>query len=468
MNAGPHIGFALEIIQADVLARLNRNEGRDVFFLTGADEHGAKIAKTAEKLKKTPQELVDANSSKFKKLEKTLHISNDDFIRTTDKTRHWPGVEKLWEALVQSGDIYKKTYRGLYCTGHEAFITEKDLTGGVCVVHKTKPENIEEENYFFRLSKYSKEIESKIKSGELRILPLSRKNEILSLIGQGLEDISFSRPTKDLRWGIPVPEDASQTIYVWCDALSNYITALGYGGADGDKFKKYWPADVHIIGKDILRFHAAIWPAMLLSARLPLPKTVWVHGFVTIGGEKMSKSLGNVIDPIEIAEKYGGDSLRYYLLREIPAGEDGEFDLEKFKERHNADLSKGIGNFISRVLALAEKNPAVEPLPALFGEISKNAKSNVADLVKNFKFGEALAGIWQIIAAGDKYIDDKKPWTLDSNSEEYRKIIGSLLYLVSEIGKLIEPFMPSTSEKIAEAVENKKNILLFPRISIDD
>ncbi|MBI4919716.1 methionine--tRNA ligase [Candidatus Azambacteria bacterium] len=469
MNAGPHIGHALEFVQADVLARRHRAKGDDVFFLTGADEHGVKIARTAEKSGKTPKQLVDENSSKFKKLAEILDISNDDFIRTSDQERHWPGAQKLWSALVDSGDIYKKAYRGLYCAGHEAFVAEKDLIGGVCAIHKTKPEIIEEENYFFRLSKYSEEIKSKIENEELRIFPVSRKNEILSLINEGLEDVSFSRPSKDLNWGIPVPGDDSQTIYVWCDALSNYITALGYGQDSGKRqaasgmFKKYWPADIHVIGKDILRFHAAIWPGMLLAAKLPLPKTIWAHGFITAGGEKMSKSLGNLVDPFEIIGKYGVDALRYYLLREIPSGEDGEFTYEKFEERYNADLAKGLGNLASRVLTLAAKSD-ISLEPKIFETVIADADKNIGESLKDFKFSDALYGIWRIIAAGDKYVDDKKPWTLSPDSDEYKKIVGALLYLVSEIGKLVAPFLPDTSDKIAEAVESKKSIALFPRL----
>jgi len=257
-NSPPHIGFALELIQADVLARYQRSLGKETFFLTGTDEHGVKIARAAEEAVEEPRKFCDKISSKFKDLTKVLNISNDDFIRTTDKKRHWPAVEKIWLKLKANNDLYKKKYKGLYCSGCEAFITQKDLTRGKCVIHQKKPEIIEEENYFFRLSKYSKAIESAIKKDELKIIPQARKNEVLSFIKQGLEDVSFSRPRKDLKWGIPVPGDASQTIYVWADALSNYISALGYDKND-HRFKKFWPADIHCIGKDILRLKNMVW-----------------------------------------------------------------------------------------------------------------------------------------------------------------------------------------------------------------
>ncbi len=478
VNAPPHIGHALEFIEADVLARYHRQAGNGVLFLTGTDEHGLKVVKSAEAAHKTPKEWADKISLKFKELTAALNISNDDFIRTTDEKRHWLGAQKLWRGLEKAGDIYKKNYRGLYCVGHEAFITEKDLKGGLCVIHKTKPEIFEEKNYFFRLSKYSRKIKSLIKNNKFIILPVSRRNEILSLLKEGLDDVSFSRPRKDLNWGIPVPNDPDHTMYVWCDALSNYITALGYGQKNtkyqiqNTKFKNYWPANVHVIGKDILRFHAAIWPAMLLSAGLPLPKTIFVHGFITVGGEKMSKTIGNVIDPFKVVKKYGVDALRYYLLREIPSSGDGDFTYEKFEERYNADLAKGLGNLVARVLALAVKSE-VKLLPKKFESAAEEAEKNIEKAISEFKFNNALAEIWQLIALGDKYVDDKKPWTLTPNSKEFKEIIGSLLYLISEISRLLTPFLPETSEKIAKLVNpstmlrarNKKSGILFPRLN---
>ncbi len=373
-NAAPHIGYAMEICQADVLARYHRMKSDDVFFLSGTDENGSKIKKTALEKKVDPQKFVDENSAKFQLLLDTLNISNNDFIRTTDKKRHWPAAQKIWNELVKKGDIYKSSYEGYYCVGCEAYLTEKDLIDGKCSNHQKVPEKIKEENYFFKLSKYSKMIQEKIESGELEILPESRKNEILNVIKDGLKDISFSRPKKTLDWGVPVPNDETQTMYVWCDALTNYISALGYGNdyichsREGgnpllpqsanlaNNFQKYWPADIHLIGKDILRFHAAIWPAMLISADLPLPKKIFVHGFITSNGQKISKSLGNIIDPFEVIDKYGVDALRYYLLKEIPSGGDGDFSFERFEEVYQADLANGIGNLVYRVLTMIERN----------------------------------------------------------------------------------------------------------------
>lgn len=375
VNAAPHIGFALEAIQADVLARYHRDKGEDSLFLTGVDEHGAKIVRAAEAAGKIPRDFVDEISEKFLALKTTLNLSVNDFIRTSDKKRHWPGAQKLWLKLNEAGKLYKKNYIGLYCIGHEAFITEKDLIDGKCRDHQKDPEVIEEENWFFKISDYTEEIKSKIESGELQIVPENRKNEILSLAKERFEDVSFSRPRKDLNWGVPVPNDPEHTMYVWCDALSNYISAIGYAD-DEKKFKKWWPADVHIIGKDILRFHAAIWPGMLLAAGLPLPKTIFVHGFITVDGEKMSKTLGNVVDPFEIVKKYSTDALRYYLLREILSYEDGDFTYKKFEDRYNADLAKGLGNLVARVLTLAQKSN-VKKIKSFESEI-KNAEQSLS------------------------------------------------------------------------------------------
>ena len=470
VNAEPHIGFALEIIQSDVLARYYRHKGEDVFFLTGTDEHGVKIVRAAKAAGKTPQDFTNGVTKKFKDLKKVLNLSWDDFIRTSDKKKHWPGAQKLWLKLYDAGKLYKKSYKGIYCIGHEAFITEKDLVNGKCKDHQKEPEIIEEENWFFKLSDYTKEIKAKIESDELKVAPKSRKNEILALINEGLEDISFSRPRKDLSWGIPVPNDSKHTMYVWCDALSNYISALGYGQDDSKlqapspKFKKYWPADVQVIGKDILRFHAAIWPGMLLAAKLPLPKTIFVHGFITVGGKKMSKTVGNVIDPFEIVKKYGADALRYYLLREIPSGEDGDFTYEKFEERYNAGLAKGLGNLVARVLTLSQKNNIKAVKNKNFDAAIKKTEKQIEKFINEFRFNNALVAIWRLVASGNKYIDEKKPWALKPESKEFKEIIGSLLFLISDIGALLSPFLPETSEKISGQLKNRKISILFPQL----
>lgn len=467
-NAGPHIGHILDSLAADVLARYERINGKEVKFLAGTDEHGAKIVRTAKAQNKTPQELVDENSVRFKALKKIINLSWDDFIRTTDKKRHWPAAQKMWQELVRSDDIYWKKYRGLYCVGHEAFITEKDLARGKCRDHQKEPEVVEEENWFFRLSKYSQKIKAAIISGRFKIIPESRKNEILSLIKSGLDDVSFSRPAKDLAWGIPVPGDPTQTMYVWCDALVNYISAIGYGGkskASQKSFKKWWPADLQIIGKDNLRFHAAIWLGMLFSAGLALPKRLFVHGFINIKGDKISKTVGNVIIPEELTKKYGVDPIRYHFLREFPYSDDNDFTYEKFEERYNADLAKGLGNLVARVLTLAQKEKITPRQNENFAAAIKTAEKNIKKYIDEFKFSEALNAIWQLIALGDKYTEGKKPWTLDSSSKEFKKTVGSLLYLISKIGRLLSPFLPETSEKIAELIKNKKSGILFPRLS---
>lgn len=459
-NASPHLGFALELIQADVLARYHRILGEKVFFLTGTDEHGQKIAKASEGAGKSPEELTDEISGKFKKLKEPLNLSNDDFIRTTDQKRHWPAVEKVWLALKENGDIYKKKYQGLYCVGCEAFITNKDLAGGKCKIHQKEPELIEEENYFFKLSKYSKEIGRAIKEDETRIIPEGRKNEMISFVNQGLEDVSFSRPRKDLQWGIPVPGDDSQTIYVWADALVNYLSALGY---PNDDYKKYWPPDVHCLGKDILRFHATIWLGMLLSLRLPLPKNIFVHGFITSDGQKMSKSLGNVVDPFELVKKYGTDPVRYFLLREITSMEDGDFTYEKFEQRYTSDLAKGLGNLVSRVATLAKKYsfPSDASAKGQIREEIAGAREKYQKAISDFKFNEALISVWGLIGFCDRYIEKEKPW---ENRESAEEVIMNLVFVVEEIAKLLEPFLPQASKAAAEQLKNEEIKALFPRI----
>lgn len=459
VNGPPHIGHALEKIQADVLARHHRLAGDKVFFLTGTDEHGATNMRAAKNAGQDVSEFTTAMQEKFKSMRESLDLSWDDFIRTSDKEKHWPGVFLMWRKLVESGDIYKKKYKGLYCVGHEAFVTKKDLIDGKCAHHDKTPEEIEEENYFFRLSGYSEEIGGRIRNGELEVIPKSRENEILSLIEkEGLEDVSFSRPRKDLSWGIPVPGDDSQTIYVWCDALANYLSALGYGR--NEEWKKFWPADVQVIGKDILRFHAAIWPGMLLSAKLPLPKKLFVHGFINVEGRKMSKTVGNIIDPFAAVQKYGADAVRYYLLREIPSGEDGDWSEVKFRARYNADLANGLGNFAARVLALAEK-AGITRSPDLSSVVEQNikkAREIVGQKTEEFKFHEALSAIWDLISFGDEYVNSNKPWLTGD-----KRVIFELVTILENVAVLLLPFLPATSEKITASIRREGNILRIKR-----
>ncbi|HYC79993.1 MAG TPA: methionine--tRNA ligase, partial [Candidatus Binatia bacterium] len=345
VNAKPHIGSAYTTIAADVLARLHRLLGHETLFLTGTDEHGAKIAEAAQAAGKKPQEFVDEVSAQFSLAWDILSIAPDDFIRTTEP-RHKAAVKIFLEKLKESGKLYEGEYEGLYCVGHEAFIKESDLVDGVCPDHKTKPELLKEKNWFFKLSDYQDILKKRIESDEIQIWPQARKNEVLSFISQGLEDTAISRP--NVKWGIPLPWDENQTAYVWVEALFNYCSAIGYG-ADDERYKKFWPADIHLMGKDIIKFHCVIWPALLLAIKEPTPKAIYANGFFTSGGQKMSKSLGNVIDPVEWAQKYGPDAVRYFVLREVPFGQDGDVSEEKFLARYNGDLANGLGNLFSRL-----------------------------------------------------------------------------------------------------------------------
>ncbi|MFH1956657.1 MAG: methionine--tRNA ligase [Patescibacteria group bacterium] len=446
LNGPPHLGHALEKIQADAIARSQRLAGKEVYFLTGTDDHGIKIVRSAEATGKNARDFADDNADKFIKLIKSLNISNDDFIRTSDQKRHWPGAQKLWQKLLEAGDIYKSKYKGYYCVGCEAYVTERDLVNGKCPYHDKEPEFIEEENYFFKLSRYSKEIKKIIESSELEILPSSRKNEVLSMMDGEIFDISFSRPREKLSWGVPVPNDDSQIMYVWCDALSNYISALGYGSEYDLKFKKYWPADMHVIGKDILRFHAILWPAMLMSAGLNLPKRFFVHGFILSGGKRMSKTTGNVIDPFELINEYGTDAFRYYFLREITPFEDGDITREKFKKAYNANLANGLGNLVSRIMKMSE-------------QYVRHSVSNTLtpSVMSNFELSKSMDLIWQKISELDLRIQETQPFKLIKTDENKAKeILGELVSGLYQIAMMLQPFLPETSEKILKSIETNK------------
>ncbi len=463
VNSVPHLGHALEKVQADAIARYQRILGKEVYFLTGVDEHGIKIVRSSQDVGKNVKDFVDVKSGKFAELAKKLDISNDDFIRTSDRKRHWPGAQLLWKKLVEAGDIYKGKYSGYYCVGCEAYVTEKDLIDGKCPYHFKEPEKIEEENYFFKLSRYVNEIELRIKNKELRILPESRKNEILGMLKEGVSDISFSRPKEKLSdWGVPVPDDESQLMYVWCDALANYVSALGYGSANENNFKKFWPADLHIIGKDILRFHALIWPAMLMSAKLALPKNIFVHGFILSNGKRMSKTLGNVIDPFYLAEKYGTDAVRYYLLREITPFEDGDITEEKFKEAYNANLANGLGNLTARIMKMSEQYVKNKELKIMNYELPNDYKI----FMDNFELNKAMDLIWKKISELDLHIQKTEPFKLIKTDEEKTKeILVELVFGLQSVALMLNPFLPQTSEKILKAVElNKMPETLFPRV----
>jgi methionyl-tRNA synthetase len=458
VNSLPHLGHALEKIETDVLARYHRSLGEEVFFLTGTDENSLKNVRAAEEEKIAIEELVNKYAKKFYQLKELLHLSFDDFIRTTEE-RHIKGAQKLWQACQK--DIYKKKYKGLYCVGCETFYKKEELINGLCPEHKTKPELVEEENYFFRLSKYQKELKKIIERNDLEIIPEVRKNEILSFINSGLEDICISRLSERAKgWGIDVPSDPTQKIWVWFDALANYITAAGYG-TDAEKFKNLWPADIHVIGKGIIRFHAIYWPAILLSAGLNLPKRIFVHGYITSRGEKMSKSLGNVIGPFELVKKYGTDPVRYFLLREIPPTKDGDFTYEKFEKRYESDLAKGLGNLVARIISMTGGLGIEAPTQDTeLQTATKKAEKSCFEALDRFKFNEALASIWELVSFCDRYIEKEKPW-----EDKNQKVISSLLFTLSKIARLLAPFLPETSEKILKELKTKKGEPLFPRLN---
>jgi len=457
VNAFPHAGHALEKIQADVISRYYQNLGNDVFFLTGTDENSLKNVQSAIKEGIATQVLVDRNAKKFFELKEALNLSINDFIRTTEK-RHILGVQKLWQACQK--DIYKKTYQGLYCVGCEEFYKESELINGLCPEHKTKPELVEEENYFFRLSKYQNQLKTLIESDKIEIIPLSRKNEVLSFIERGLEDISISRSAERTHhWGIDVPNDPSQKIWVWFDALSNYITSLGYAEND-KKFQEWWQENnniLHVIGKGILRFHAVYWPAMLLSAGLNLPRRIFVHGYLTFEGQKMAKSLGNVIDPFDLVEKYGRETIRYFFIREFSSFEDGNFSEERIKERYNSDLAQGIGNLVSRILALGDNYHLSIPLKINKLEaIVKEIELTYHQGFSEFRFNEALAKVWDLINILNKFITDNKPWeSLENNKSLFLEDLSTLILSLGKVALLLLPVMPETSEKLLKTLQLK-------------
>ena len=475
VNADPHLGFALEAVQADVLARAARAEGREVFFTSGTDDNALKNVLAAEAAGLPTEEFVTQHSARFRELREVLNLSLDDFISTREK-RHIKGAQKFW-ATCRREDIYLKKYKGLYCVGCEEFKTEKELESGKCPEHPNlKPETVEEENYFFRLSSYQKKLEELIASDTFRIAPETRKHEVLNFIRQGLQDFSISRSRERARgWGIPVPVDERQVMYVWFDALTNYLNVLGYAD-DAKRFHEFWKEGerMHVLGKGVLRFHAVYWPAMLISAGLPLPTRLFVHGYLTKDGQKMSKSTGNVISPQEAVAQFGTDAIRYYLLREIPAYEDGDWSEAKCKERYNADLANGIGNFAARTLTLAEKCGTIEidyenAQNKELAERIEDVRTRVNEKLSIYKFHEALAALFELVSWGDAYINAAKPW------EKMDKIvIGNLLVALDAFAVLLSPFLPETAEKIQKKIHWKdsgkkevaaeKGDVLFPRM----
>lgn len=469
VNAGPHMGHALEAVQGDVLTRYHRMIGDDVRFLVGTDEHGSKVEQVAKEKGLTPQDLADINSALFRDMHGLFGCANDDFIRTTD-AHHVRAAQKMWRKIEEAGKFYDKEYEGKYCTGCEAFILDKDLVDGKCVIHLREPQILKEKNIFFKLSDYSDAIKEKVKSGELVIKPESRRNEFLSLLEEGLQDVSFSRPKKTLSWGIEVPGHDDQVMYVWCDALTNYISAIGYE-EEGEMFKKWWPADVHLIGKDIIRFHCGIWIGMLMAAGLPLPKAVYVHGFITSEGQKMSKSLGNVVDPLELINEWGKDPVRYYLLREIPSDDDGDFSRERFAVLYRDELQNTIGNLVRRVVTLCVKNFDGK-LEVQEGEVAtelKAAWSRYHECFLDFDIKGALEAMVELARFANKYTDEQKPWELaKTDKARLEVVLGNLITLCKALGEMLVPVIPESAQKILDQVAQDQIVLgdaLFPRKS---
>ena len=460
VNAAPHIGHALEFVQADVVSRFHRQIGDETCLLTGSDENSLKNVLAAEKEGITTQELCNNYTKKFQSVLQKLNVKYDYYQRGSSRETHFTGSQKLWNLCFDNGDIYKKNYKGLYCVGCEAFYTQEELThDGECPEHLKKPELVEEENYFFKLSKYQNFLEDLISTDKLKIFPQSRKNEVLSFIRMGLNDFSVSRSKQRARnWGVPVPNDETQIIYVWFDALNIYQTGIGFGSNDNE-YQKWWPADLHIIGKGITRFHAIYWPAILKSADLALPKSILVHGYLTVDGQKISKTLGNVIDPNEIIDTYGVDPVRYYLLREIPPFSDGDFSQNRFKELYNADLANGLGNLVARVAKLAEK------ISFKTGDNKQEFYPETIKELGEYRFDHALEFLWQKIKELDLQIEKTQPWKLENKA--LSEFIAKVVPAIQKIAFNLTPFLPETAEKILSQYQGKiiSQPALFPRIA---
>ena len=460
VNAAPHIGHAQEFVYSDVIKRYKQLSGFAVKYLCGADENGLKIIKAATAKNMEPQKFTDINQQKFLDLAGKLQIKFDYWQRGTN-INHQKSSQELWRLCNKNGDIYKKNYSVKYCVGCELEKTDSELENGKCPVHPNQEiELIEEENYFFKYSSYQKPLLDFYKKNPDFVVPASRLNEITEFTKKGLEDFSISRLKEKMPWGVEVPGDEKHVMYVWFDALVGYISALGW--PDNGNFESFWPG-MQVAGKDNLRQQSSMWQAMLLSAGLPNSTQIFIHGFITVGGQKMSKSLGNVIDPFELVKKYGVDAVRYYLLREITPTEDGDFTIEKFQQRYNADLAGGIGNLLARTVVMANKlNSKSETLNSKqIQKETEKTKKDVEKYLEEFKFNDSLKSIWELISFCDKYINEEKPWEGKENAPQ---VVSDVLFALSEISDLLLPFLPETSQKIKTAVETKTSEILFPRL----
>ncbi len=462
VNAAPHIGHALEYVQTDAISRYQKLLGKKVVVLSGGDENALKNVQAAKEAKVPVQKFVDKNTEIYYQLTKKLNSQFDIWQKGSDTKTHHPSAQKLWQLCQKAGDIYKKGYSGLYCVGCASFYNQGELNeNGECHEHPGKKlEKVSEENYFFKLSKYQNKLIKLIKSDNLKIIPDTRKNEVLSFLEQGLEDISISRSNERAKnWGVPVPDDKTQRIYVWFDALNIYQSGVGFGW-DEKRYNSHWPADIHIIGKGITRFHAIYWPAFLLSAGLKLPKSIFVHGYFTVNGKKMSKTVGNVIDPFYLIEKYGTDSLRYYLLAKFNPFTDGDFSEDKLKNVYNGDLAKGLGNLVARTAKLCERSGIS------FNETEVSIDKKVIKALEDYRFDRALEYLWSDIKSLDRLIEKNKLWKLEGQT--LKNNLDETVSVIRKIAYNLKPFLPETAEAITKQFRGPKIMSdkpLFPRIN---
>jgi methionyl-tRNA synthetase len=488
VNGNPHLGHALELVQADVLARHGRLRGDDVRFLSGTDDNALKNVDAALAAGSPVAEFVAVKAQRFADLAAPLQLSNDDFIRTSTDPRHRPGVERLWRACAEAGDLYQRDYQGLYCSGCEAFVLPVDLDGGRCPEHGEPPELIIERNWFFRLSRYQDPLLDLIQSDRLCIEPEHRRNEVLSFIRSGLSDFSVSRAQERARgWGIPVPGDATQVIYVWFDALANYITALG-NGSDSEDYRDWWRESderLHVIGKGIIRFHAIYWPGILLSAGQPLPTTIFVHDYLTVGGQKLSKSLGSAIDPLRVIERCGEDALRWWFLRDVPRAGDADFRVELVAARAN-ELADGLGNLINRTIALISRNrpdgvrltSEAVPEAASLQALCEQLPATIDTALAAFDLRAATAALWEVVAEGNRFVSATQPWELakaaragdHDSAERLDAVLGVLLDTCWVIAAELPPFLPLAAERITAALTEldvRRGRTLFRKVEAD-